>query len=293
MRLQQRGFTLIELIISLAIGLIVVAAAIMLFISSQKSIALQQGASDIQDNSNFALNSIAKDIRLANLGNSSASMTSSTVGGGIVLNKVNLSVATTVDDKYLSKSKIDKTSNTDINSDQLVIQYLPLAAGRFDCEGNEITSTSQYVIQRYFVRKDDNFTTNETADTALALACDAGRYSGNTATNFGDNGQIVMKRVDYFHVLLVAEDSTGSFRNIAIDDYMALATKPRIIGVKIGVLARSSQSVGTESNIDNSKSFNILGQKVSLNKTIQNAEIKNLREVIAQSVAIRNALGAR
>ncbi|WP_353142684.1 prepilin-type N-terminal cleavage/methylation domain-containing protein [Acinetobacter pragensis] len=293
MKLQQRGFTLIELMISLAIGLIVVAAAIILFISSQKSIALQQGASDIQDNSNFALNYIAKDIRMANLGNSSASMTSNTAGGGVVLNKANLSATTTVNDSFLSRAKVSGTSNVDVDSDQLVIQYKPLATGGFDCEGNQIDDTSQYVIQRYFIRRDANFSTNETEETALALACDAGRYSGNAATNFGDNGQIVMKRVDYFHVLLVTENSAGNFRDMAIDDYIGLAEKPRILGVKIGVLARSSQSVGTEPNIDNSKPFNVLGQEVSLNSTIQNAEIKNLREVIAQSVAIRNALGER
>ncbi|MEN3979736.1 prepilin-type N-terminal cleavage/methylation domain-containing protein [Acinetobacter sp. CWB-B33] len=293
MKVQQHGFTLIELMISLAIGLIVVAAAIVLFISSQKSIALQQGASDIQDNSNFALNYIAKDIRMANLGNTTASMTNSTVNGGIVLAKANLSAASTVNENLFSRSKVSNTSAVDVDSDQLVIQYLPIVAGGFDCEGNAITSTSEYVIQRYFVRKDSNFSADETEDTALALVCDAGRYSGNAATNFGDDGQIVMKRVDYFHVLLVTENSSGSFRDMSIEAYKAMAAKPRILGVKIGVLARSSQSVGDDPNIDVSQPFNVLGQTVTLNSTVQNSATKKLRDIIVQTVAIRNALGAR
>lgn len=293
MKLRQQGFTLIELMISLAIGLIVVAAAVVLFISSQKSAALQQGAADIQDNSNFALNYIAKDIRMANLGNTAATMTSDSLNGGIVLTKVNLSSASTVAENLYSKAKVSGTSNVDVDSDQLVIQYLPLTTGGFDCEGNEIISTSQYVIQRYFVRKDSNVLNNETADSALVLACDAGRYSGNAATNYGDNGQIVMKRVDYFHVLLVTQDSAGNYRDLPIDTYVGLAVKPRILGVKIGVLARSAQSVGADQNINTSKSFTVLNQDVSLNSTVKNAAAKNVREVIVQTVAIRNALGER
>lgn len=290
---QQTGFTLIELMISLVIGLIIVAAALVLFLAGQKSVAIQQGASDLQDNSNFALNYITKDIRFAHLGNATAAMTGSVVHGGIVLTSTNLSATDSTETKYFSRSAVDGSSNVDIESDQLVIQYLPIATGGFDCEGNTINSTSEYVIQRYFVRKDTNFNDSETANTALALACDAGRYSGDTATNFGDDGQIIMKRVDYFHVLLVTENSAGNFRDMTIANYLASGTEPRILGVKIGVLARSSQTVGPESIIDNSREFDVLDKTVSLKSSIQSASSRNLREVITQTVAIRNALGDR
>ena len=42
-----------------------------------------------------------------------------------------------------------------------------------------------------------------------------------------------------------------------------------------------------------SKTFKVLNQSVTLNSTIQAAQIKNLRQVITQTVALRNALGAR
>lgn len=38
---NQSGFTLIELMISLSLGLIIVAAAISIFLTSQRSLALQ------------------------------------------------------------------------------------------------------------------------------------------------------------------------------------------------------------------------------------------------------------
>ena len=66
MKNKQVGFTLIELMISIALGLIVVAAAILLFLTGQKSVAMQKGMAELQDNANFGLNYITRDIRLAN-----------------------------------------------------------------------------------------------------------------------------------------------------------------------------------------------------------------------------------
>ncbi|MHA3097900.1 PilW family protein [Acinetobacter brisouii] len=297
MRYSQRGFTLIELMVSLVLGLIIVAAAVMLFIAGQKSFALQQGAADIQDNANFALNYMAKDIRMANLNAVTATMTASSANGGIVFSTTNLAG---VASSAVSKSEVSNTSNVNVGSDQLVIQYLPTQAqidsGLFDCEGTQVTDASVYVIERYFVRQDANINSNETSATALALACAAGR--SNKMNDFNnDNGQIIMKRVDYFHVLLTVQNSSGNFRDMTIAQYTNNAPTARIVGIKLGVLVRSNQSVGVDSNINLAKPFTILDkssdQSVILNSTVQNAQSKNLRQVITQTIAIRNALGGR
>ncbi|WP_151776980.1 prepilin-type N-terminal cleavage/methylation domain-containing protein [Acinetobacter brisouii] len=309
MRYSQRGFTLIELMVSLALGLIIVAAAVMLFIAGQKSFALQQGAADIQDNANFALNYMAKDIRMANLNAVTATMTASSANGGIVFSTTNLAGISTAN---VSKSEVSNTSNVDVGSDQLVIQYLPTQAqidsGLFDCEGTQVqfidpvAKTIPFVVERYFVRQDDKLNSNETSATALALACDAGRATSagimtfspaSSSLNFGLNGQIIMKRVDYFRVLLTVQNSAGSLRDMSISDYVTNAPTARILGVKLGVLTRSNQSVGVDSNIDLTKSFAVLDKTVTLNSTIQNIKTKNLRQVVAQAVAMRNALGDR
>lgn len=301
MRYSQRGFTLIELMVSLVLGLIIVAAAVMLFIAGQKSFALQQGAADIQDNANFALNYMTKDIRMANLNAVTATMTASSANGGIVFSTTNLAG---VASSAVSKSEVSNTSNVNVGSDQLVIQYLPTQAqidsdsGLFDCEGNQVqyidrdAKTVPYVIERYFVRQDANINNNETSSTALALACAAGRSDKLTEFN-NDNGQIIMKRVDYFHVLLTVQNSSGNFQDMTIAQYTNNAPTARIVGVKLGVLVRSNQSVGVDSNIDLTKSFTVLDQSVTLNSTVQNAQSKNLRQVITQTIAIRNALGGR
>lgn len=86
---KQTGFTLIELMISLTLGLIIVAAAILLFLAGQRSVAMQKGVGELQDNANFGLNYMTKDIRLANLNTKTAFINDATLYGGVVLTSNN------------------------------------------------------------------------------------------------------------------------------------------------------------------------------------------------------------
>ncbi|MFX5797395.1 prepilin-type N-terminal cleavage/methylation domain-containing protein, partial [Acinetobacter baumannii] len=66
---KQQGFTLIELMVALALGLILVAAATQLFIGGILSSRLQKANAEIQDSGIFGLDYIVRDIRLVNYGN--------------------------------------------------------------------------------------------------------------------------------------------------------------------------------------------------------------------------------
>ena len=180
---KQAGFTLIELMISIGLGLIIVASALMLFLSGQRNVAMQKSAADLQDDQNFGLNYIAKNIRNANLNSPSASLNNASQFSGIVFSKANLSssltgLPTDFNAKFITANISTHTSNmrskinttyTDAVNDQLVIQYRPTQAGGYDCEGNLINSS--YVVERYFVRTDANG--GGTAAERSALACAA------------------------------------------------------------------------------------------------------------------------
>jgi len=298
------GFTLVELMIALALGLIIVAAAIMLFLTGQKSYVLQAGMSDLQDNANFGLNYITQDLRLANLNNLAAEMNDQLLLGGIVLSQNNYpnplrpqpdpanptAVPPPMNQILLSSSGSGLT-NVAQGSDQLVIQYQPMTVGGFDCEGREITNSNRIIVQRYFLRTDANQATGET--NPLALACDAGHYAvgDNTVTNYGDAGEIIMKRVDYFRVLLNVANTTGAQRYVAINNYLTLTPRPRILGVSLGVLTRSAQSVGTDQAMAQNNNFNVLDQTVQVTST--GDPNGYIRRVVTQDVALRNALGER
>lgn len=350
--INQKGFTLIELMLALALGLVISAAAIFLFLTAQKSYSMQQGLANTQENANFGLNYLTKDIRLSNLNNEIAEINDQTSYSGIVLtSSVNASkdstnipqsnlfrtiVGATANINLLSRSSgfsagtapaWTGASNVQLNgqnllSDQLVIQYIPqyqlddqgtsdesddLFKGGFDCEGNELTFPvnnpkngkpygKQVVVQRYFLRVDSNIDIAE-PNLPLALACDAGTYSiepqPGAIRDYGDQGEIVMKRVDHFRVLLTVQNQNATFRYTSISDYFALPVpRPKIVALELGILSRSSSSVGSEVTIKDDQEFKVIDQVVTVKKDT-NTNKKYVRQVATQTVAIRNALGGR
>ncbi len=349
--IKQTGFTLIELMLSLTLGLIITAAAILLFLAGQKSLSMQQGVADIQDNANFGLNYLTQDIRLANLNNSNAVINDQTAYGGVVLSSsanaqkdaqgtllsnIYWQVSgSNVAAKFLSGSSLApanvQLSGVDILSDQLVIQYIPqyvlnpagtIWSGGYDCEGNALNFPvtkpakggefgQQVVVQRYFLRADNNKSENE-PNQPLALACDAGHYPVDQAkplnpgdpipamaiTGYGDAGEIIMKRVDHFRVLLNIQDDSvtapgASRRYMSFKDYMALPSpRPRIVAVQIGILARSAQAVNNENSINDDQVFTVLDQEITVKKPKAGSP-KYIRQVVAQTIALRNVIGER
>lgn len=326
---HHSGFTLIELMLALALGLLVSAAAIMLFLTGQKSVVMQQGSADLQDNANFGLSYMVRDLRLINLNAPAAQINDRTKDGGIVFT----SKANPVEEDESTYSNLPSSidnaplallsggavgpSNVEVESDQLVIQYKPQYIqrgtdwfGGFDCEGNEIrfpmkTGTGaaetdtplRIYVQRYFLREDANKATNE-PNNALALACDAGWYpeAGDPTKieGYGEKSQIIMQRVDYFHVMLGVQNNDERLRYISIDDYMKLTTvpKPRVLSIQLGALARSMQSVGNDNIIKNDQKYQVLDKEVTVTAPTGSPP-KYARQVVAQTVALRNTFGER
>lgn len=61
----MRGFSLVELMVALTIGLIIMAAVSMLFVSSKKTYTTQDSLARLQENARFAMQFLVKDLRLA------------------------------------------------------------------------------------------------------------------------------------------------------------------------------------------------------------------------------------
>lgn len=297
---EQRGFTLTELMIAILLGLIIVAAGLQLFLTGQRSLNMQKGIADIQSNGVFGLNYIVQDVELSNLDATLSMINDTTPFGGLVLSKTNLPTTITTNIPF-SESELNISNvnehNVALKSDQLVIQFYAVQDG-YNCEGQKYSS-GRYIIQRYFLRKDDNGASTE-PNMPLSLACEAGSYTNSSTqiipSSFGKGkGQIILHRADYFHILLGTSDitSSGSFRYMNIADYMALSNKAntRVNSIQLGLLVRSAESVGSENAIGNS-SFQILDKKITV-KNSSNTTAKYLRQVVQQTIALRNGLCVR
>ena len=309
---KQTGFTLIELMIAISLGLLIVAAALFMLFSGQKNVALQKSAASLQDDQNFGLSYIAKNIRQANLHTASASMSSTTRYGGVVFGSANLDSFLTIPNNFSStyatlqvpasnavKSNMQMKSGAsyaDALNDQLVIQYRPAETGGYDCEGKLINSTDIYVVERYFVRTDANGV--GTAAERSALACASSHYSANlsaaaelssSTSGIYANGQIIMKRVDLFNVRFLTQSGANQ-RYMTVKQYNdATGTKPRILAIQLAVIARAADP-SIDSAVSTTQEFQVFGQTFRQKSSFPS---RYIRTPIVQTIALRNALGAR
>ena len=314
---HQAGFTLIELMISLVLGLIVSAAVIQVYLINVKTSSIQASGSELQDASVFGLQQLEKSIRLANLGNPTTRIDGTTPNGGIVLTGLNIGVPNPSEPDpyshtgYLTRRAGDTAvgtngwtgiSNTNTDSDQLTIQYTNITgAPMIDCEG-ATAAVNDIVIERYFVR----LATSNTSTTAikdLVLACDAGRVNnaGGIATftpttdskNFGQAGQEFIVNVDQFKVLLGAQYTTGTNAGQLIylpSSAYSLITTPdnaAITAVKIGLIVHGSTPIiGSAEQSE----FALLGQSPTDNKLkTDSSSKKKVRSTFETTTLLRNA----
>lgn len=279
----QSGFTLIELMISLALGLLISLAAIQLFVTGVSSFNLQRGLGDVNENGRFGLEFLVKNIRAAEYSRALGSAVAST-DSAVVVEAGDLPSGTA------SLVSSDNSINLGLGeSDQFVVRtWVPEDVNtQRDCEGN-LVPAGNYMVSRYFLRADTP------AGSTSALACDGGYYGvgGANVTNFGTDASsiVLMSFVDSFQVLygVAAASTTTPQRYMTSTQYAALvAPRPPIVSVRIGVLVRSSDSVG---NLPaNTTSINVLGQTVTASAQ-DSAGRGILRRLFVNTVAFRNVM---
>lgn len=313
---KQAGFTLVELMIAIVLGLIVIAAALAIFIGGQRALNVQQGMGGVQESAIFGLNQLTYFVRHANLNTTADQKISLNVeGSGIVFNANNFPAAAANQRaaRFTTNNEAAAVAGALAASDSLTIQYMPtytltpnganttFTSDMFDCEGNALSVTSspssdsQYVsVHRFYVARMPDAQQNA-SNTRYALYCDASLYdkSGKNAavasgTGIAANGGVVMiPDIEAFKVRLGVKNAAGQLRYMPINNYTD-ATQ-RVVSIELGILVRSNENVGADGNIDATKSYNVAGTTVQM--TTDNTGTKHLREAFSQVVALRNAQG--
>ena len=318
------GFTLMELMIALALGLLIVAAGLAVFLSSQRSLSLQSGMSELQQNANFGLSLVTHDLRHTNLNTASSHRVNNyDEGSGIIFKKENLPTAlqatANLEAEFVTLQNKD-TDNTTGKSDRLTIQYTPETTTVLNCEGTSVGTAAApasdlVIVQRYYLAESPQQITGE--PTAYSLYCDAGSYpksgSPTAITGLGvhgsNNAQQIIQRVDAFKVRLGVKNPAGQLRYMTINEYITAMDAIRaacatpivedtcsktylnVVSMEIGILSRSTGTIGADANLNTQTSFNVAGTPVTLSGDVA-VNKRYLRQAVNQVVAIRNTLGA-
>lgn len=328
------GFTLIELMVALALGLLITAAGLSVFLSSQRSLGLQSGMSELQQNANFGLSLLTHDLRHTNLNTvSSQRVNNFTLGSGIIFKKENLPSdlhgITNLESEFVTLQSKDN-DNTTKTSDRLVIQYVPENSTVINCEGTTVTNASnKTIVQRYYLAQSPRQVTGE--PTAYSLYCDAAYYETVTTgtgvaatstivmTGLGTHAEQIMQRIDAFKVRFGVKDPTNKDSSgnpklsyLSPDEYITIMNARRtacatpivedtcsktylnVVSIEVGILSRSTGTIGSEGSQNTQTTFNLAGTDVTLNGADGKAALnkKYLRQAVNQVVAIRNTLGA-
>ena len=291
-RTYQQGFTLIELMVSLTIGLLVSLAAVNLFITNQSTFNLQKGLGDVGDNGRFALEFMAQGMRQAGY-----------VPTNVAANNDWPQVITAATDFPSGVADVVSKNNQAAlpvytgtgnqggvgESDSLMIQYYTPVEAR-DCEG-DIVPANNYILARFYLRADS------AAATGSALACEGGYHTGaldSALTNFetgNTKGVILLSAVDNFQVLVgVADTTSGSLNRpqqyITVAAYAALAApKPPVAAIKLGLLVSSVEKAGNK--VAQTQAFNVLNEAITASSIPSDTRV---RRVFTSTVSFRNVL---
>lgn len=219
MNKPQSGFTLIELMIAMVLGLIIVAAGTAVFLNAQRSMGVQIGVGEVQQNANFGLSQLTHDLRHANLNvPTEQRVNNKDTGSGIIFNLNNLPARLSGTDVNLLSKQAKDEDVTQSKSDQITIQFMPqyrveetldkssdeqasqagsivTKSGIYNCEGNEIkfeikrtnnedtqsSALKPIIVQRYFLQALPQTTVEiqKNTDKRYALYCDYGYYSND------------------------------------------------------------------------------------------------------------------
>ncbi|MGB1764454.1 type IV pilus assembly protein PilW [Alloalcanivorax xenomutans] len=249
---RQTGFSLVELMVAMVLGLIITGAAISLFSTNQRTFSLQQNMARIQEQGDLAMRFINQDVRLA--GNMSDDV-AATFMPGIILDA---SSAVT------GGSAIPPGDDGGSDSDRLTLAY----HGEKDCQGNGGTGMKE-IVNTYWVGGDDGD----------ELYC-RGNQSGSS------NGVVLLRGIKSFQVLYGVDQSTDGIpfasQYLRADEVLASADvdQSRIVAVKIGLLMEADLPVlGGE---DQDQTFYILDRQVDVSAG------RTLRRQFFSTVAIRN-----
>lgn len=262
----QKGFSLVELMVALLIGLIVTTAATQIFTANLRSSETQRVMTEVQESGRYALMMLASDVRKAGIPSSDASLAAG--NAGFILNPI----------VFGADASSEGGAAEDAN-DQIAFRFY----GVSDCEGEFAPGATfdnpVLIVNAYYVQINPVTGVNE-------LFC---RGDVNAATN----GAAMISGVDSFQVqygldrpMAIGETRLDRVafagRYVNADD--AASATESVVSVRLALLV--SAEVDNLPDLKNDQVFQVLDkQLVNGQGALQEAK---LRRLFMSTIKLRN-----
>ncbi len=238
MRPKQKGYTLVELMVAMFLGLLVSIAALQLFISSRQTAGSQRAASQTQDQGQMILNTLVSDLRSA--GESPSNLQ------GVNTQSVGLPSEVVVgNSSWPSSLATPPDSDSFSGSNSVAVTYLVDATQQTptDCNGypETVNNGVSQILNVYYVAKSASYTAS---NPVLSLWC-LGNGTGSTA-------QELAQGVDVMRVLYGVDNTIDG--TLAPTQWVSdpnslnasLGYQAPVVAVRIALLMQSSQKQTTQ-----------------------------------------------
>lgn len=249
---HQKGLSLVELLIAMLLGLMLIAGALQMMLSSQQIYQATDTLSRIQENGRFALNFLSKDIRMAGYN------TTESADGKVFW------------DGACGAANPCTTNGAGNDSDQIGILMDP--SNDLDCQGNAVASEDTVIANVYYIDDPEN-------DLISSLYC---RGYDLSANSWISAGQPLVDGVENMQILYGITDPvtnnmiTSYVRSNEIADWAGIGA------ARISLLLNNGQTVGNGDTA--TRTFNVLDADVL---TFTD---KHDRQVFATTITINNII---
>lgn len=257
MTTKQAGFSLVELMVAMLVGLFILAGVTTIFMNSRDSDSLREGMSEVANSGRIAMGLLATDIARAGFTESPL-----------------LDIPT-----FLIAADQDSTG-----SDQIIASY----ESDTDCLGNATPVAKPRVAQnKYFLKLQDGSTDPTKEHPSSKANPDANLWQlyceGNGSPG---NPQPLVEGVENMQFLYgIDEDSNGVAEHFeTATTVTAQDAWERVVAVRIGILAYSGEKALRGKDQDN-HSYAVLNESIDP----VNGD-KRLRQVLVKTVPVRNII---
>ncbi|WP_027707094.1 PilW family protein [Zooshikella ganghwensis] len=250
---KQKGLSLIELMIALVLGLLLVAGVIQIFLGTSQTYRLTGDIARVQENARFALDILARDIRMAGYSDPDK-------GEILPFFAVDSADCPENDDNNCSTNADDVN-----NSDRLAVVFDPI--NNADCIGNGVDA-DDVIINLYYIDEEDGI---------ASLYC---RGWNRTDSAWVSTPQPLVDGIERMQVLYGVTNTAGN----AIQQYVNrndVTDWTKVRAVRVGLLVSTGALRGSIES--KSRSYTVLDSgKIDINDNIP-------RYIYTTTVVINNS----